>query len=413
MKNLPPFTLPAEHFAAGLTWLSIGAVGLVLVAPELAHGAYLAPHVIAVTHCFTLGWITTSIFGALYQLFPVTLGVPARSIRVAHGTFGCLTAGVAALVAGAWNWNAPLLAAGWGLLFLAVAGIAWNLLPQRRRAPRGQRIGWYVSGAHIALGTALLVAGVPIGTALGWWPAAASGVVSAHAHLAAVGFATMTVVGVGSRLFPNFLLARGHPEWPLRIIGPLAGVGLIGLTVGKLGRLPVVAVVGGGLIAAAMILYVMLATMTFRHRARRKLGPELAHVAAAFVFLFLATAAGVGLLVTGNASPPRLRAAYAVLGLLGWLSLLVVGMYYRIVPLLTWMHRFSERVGEPGLPRVTDLTRSALAWASLWLLGAGVALLAGGISLGSQDIARLGAWSFGAGVAVVVNQHLRVARFGR
>lgn len=31
------------------------------------------------THLFTLGWITTSILGALYQLLPVALGVPVRS----------------------------------------------------------------------------------------------------------------------------------------------------------------------------------------------------------------------------------------------------------------------------------------------------------------------------------------------
>ena len=35
----------------------------------------ILPRVVAVTHLFTLAWITTSIMGALYQFLPVALGV--------------------------------------------------------------------------------------------------------------------------------------------------------------------------------------------------------------------------------------------------------------------------------------------------------------------------------------------------
>ncbi|MEP6573910.1 MAG: hypothetical protein ABJD11_14500, partial [Gemmatimonadota bacterium] len=55
----PPFRLPAEHFVAALMWLCAGATGLVYVAPDLAAGNIFAPHILAVTHCFTLGVITT------------------------------------------------------------------------------------------------------------------------------------------------------------------------------------------------------------------------------------------------------------------------------------------------------------------------------------------------------------------
>ena len=63
----PPFRLPGTHFLCGIGWLALGAAGLVVVAPLLAAGQFLAPRVIAVTHIFTLGVITGSIFGALYQ----------------------------------------------------------------------------------------------------------------------------------------------------------------------------------------------------------------------------------------------------------------------------------------------------------------------------------------------------------
>ena len=70
--------LPGQHFAAALFYLVTGAVALVWIAPELAIGAYPSPHVAGITHLFTLGWLTTTIFGALYQLLPVALGAPLR-----------------------------------------------------------------------------------------------------------------------------------------------------------------------------------------------------------------------------------------------------------------------------------------------------------------------------------------------
>src|SRR5690606_33951533 len=55
----PPFRLPGEHFTAALCFLALGTAGIVVAAPELASGAYLSPRVTAITHLFTLGWITT------------------------------------------------------------------------------------------------------------------------------------------------------------------------------------------------------------------------------------------------------------------------------------------------------------------------------------------------------------------
>ena len=97
--------LAGENFAASILYLLAGAAGLVWIAPELAIGAYPSPHVAGITHLFTLGWITTTIFGALAQLLPVALGAPIRSTRVGHASFltfapgaGLFAAGIASLV---------------------------------------------------------------------------------------------------------------------------------------------------------------------------------------------------------------------------------------------------------------------------------------------------------------------------
>ncbi|MEO6866187.1 MAG: hypothetical protein ABI229_12085, partial [Gemmatimonadaceae bacterium] len=100
MQGTPSLRLPGEHFAAALVFLSVGAIGLIWIAPELSAGLYLSPHVAGVTHCFTLGWLSMTIFGALYQLLPVALGVSIRSERAGHVSFWTFAPGVALFASG-------------------------------------------------------------------------------------------------------------------------------------------------------------------------------------------------------------------------------------------------------------------------------------------------------------------------
>lgn len=56
------------------------------------------PKVIALTHLVVLGWITMTMFGALYQLFPVALQGSVRSPRLGRWNYWVLLAGIAGFV---------------------------------------------------------------------------------------------------------------------------------------------------------------------------------------------------------------------------------------------------------------------------------------------------------------------------
>lgn len=368
----------------------------------------MSPRVIAVTHLFTLGWIATSIFGALYQLFPVILGIGARSERVAFATLAALQAGIVMMAIGSWWWRPWMLTAGWLALATAVGGLAWNLLPQRRKAPRGRRIGLYVSAAHSALGLAMFVVAARIGQAAGWWESPRLAVLTAHTHLAALGFATMTVVGVSSQLLPMFLLSQGHVDWPMRWIGPLLLGGVVAHAAGALTGLPALSLAGGGVAAGGACLFLRQAASWFAHRTRRDLDPGMAHVALALLVLGFATAAGIALLLD-RTFRPGLVTAYGALVVLGWLTVFTAGIYYRIIPFLTWMNRFAGRVGQPGLPRVADLTLPALGWITLALFASGTVGLTVGVLRGSAAVGQAAAWTFAAALWLVVAQHARTA----
>jgi len=407
----PPFWLTAEHFAAALLWLLAGAIGLVLVSDELAAGNFLAPRVLAVVHAFTLGVLTTTIFGALNQFFPGALGVEIRSVRVAHWTWLAHTTGTLALVTGFWLWRPALLAVGWILIFVGVFGSSWNLLPQRRKAPHGLVVGRYVSAGHIALGSAMLVALARIGNSLGWWPIDRMAVIVSHFHLAVFGFVVFTAVGVGSWMLPMFLLAASAPTWPLRWIGPVGMAGLAVLTTGALGGWAVVTRIGGALVLVSAFLYLLQLALYFRHAERRPVDPAMAHVAVGVLHFAVAVVLG-GMVLAGNGSQ-RVWMTYGLLAIVGWLVLLVVGVLYKILPFLLWMNLFGPRAAQAGAPKQEDLTSTGLVRLSLVLLALGVWGLAGGTLSGRRALIVAGGSTYLAGVLAVLGQYVRILLLAR
>ena len=405
---MPPLALPLEHFAAAAAWLLLGALGLVVVAPELSAGVYLAPHVIAVTHAFTLGWILTSVMGALYQLGPVALGVEARSAAAGHATFWLLTCGVASVVGGVWTWMPAIAGGGWLLIALAVGVFGWNVLSRMGDTARGATIGNYVGGAFLMLVAGLLVSGARLGNAAGWWAVDREALLLAHVHLALAGFATLTAVGVGSRLFPMFLLSRGQPEWPMAWIGPLVTTALSVLVAGALTGIGLGVTAGGVLLAIAIAIYLYQAAQYYRLRSRPQLDPGLMQVAIALLFLASAVVLGLALLFLPGPAP-RLATAYGVAALIGWLALLIAGISSKILPFLTWLHRFSPRVGQPDTPKVGDLLHPALARASVAFMSGGALVLVGGILAGSMMVTRAGSLAYAAGTVTLLLQHGRLA----
>lgn len=403
---MPPFPLPGAHFAVALAWLGFGSACLLLVAGELARGAWRTAETAAVAHCFTLGWLLTSAYGTLYQLAPVAMAVEARSVRAGFVTLALHAVGTLCVVIGFGDWQPRLLGLGWTLVVLGLGLWSWNVGSRLGATARAPRIGYTVLAAFGLLWAGVLAAGARVGNALGWWMVPREALVAVHVQLAALGFGTLLVMGIGSRLLPMFLLSRTAPEWPQRWMAPLTGAGVLLQAAGWLAGVRALVLAGGAMAAAGVALLLLQAWFWFRHRARPQLDPSLRQAAVALALLGVATVVGLAALATAS---PRATGAYGVLLIVGWLGLLIAAIYARIVPFLTWMHRFSGRVGERGLPRVGDLV--PVRWVRVasvaWM--AGVVLLTTGVLLGVPALAVAGAGTFAAGTALSLALYTQLA----
>jgi hypothetical protein len=229
--------------------------------------------------------------------------------------------------------------------------------------------------------------------------------VFAHAHLAALGWATMMVVGVGYRLLPMTLPSRMPNSRLQYASAALLETGVLGLFCTLLVRSWMAALFGTAIVAGLGVFAGHVAWMLRRPAPKPPAAPRIdigvLHAGSAGLSLVVATILGMVLLVA-PASPATLRAAaaYGVVGLVGFLAQMVVAMEARLIPLATWFWSYAASeytVAPPSPHAMRDRTLQVVVFAA-WT--AAVPTLAAGMFVESARLVAIGAWSLFAGVAL-------------
>lgn len=405
--------LAGEHFAAATLYLIAGAVGLVWIAPELAVGNYLSPHVAGVTHLFTLGWLTTTIFGALYQLLPVALGAPIRWPRLGHVSFWTFAPGAGLFACGVADSSIMLHHVGIALVAIGIVLGVTNVAATLPRA-RARDVTW----AAIALAVTFLSSTLVLGVVLlhnihtGFIAAARVRVLATHLHVAMVGWALIMIVGVSHRLLPMFLLAHGaDTRWTRRALASLTA-GVLLLALGLNTRVSAITWLAVAMLELGVACFLRQAYGFYNVRVRKQIDIGMRFAAAAVVFLATAAVLGPIAFALGPSST-RVATAYVLVGLLGGIVMYVVGFFYKIVPLLAWTARYRGQMNKPGVPRVADMYSMRVARTQLVSMPAGLLIAAVAILIGSELGVYVGSALFLTGVLLFASQIIRIAFGGR
>lgn len=406
----PPFLLPGEHFAAAVIFLLLGAAVLAWRAPALTAGAFSDPWVVAGTHLVTLGWISTTIMGALYQFLPVALGAKVRWEPLAHGTFAAWVVGLVSFVAGMGLGAEDARMAGAVLTGVAALMLAVNVGATLAGAARRDLTAWCVGAAvFFLLGAWLLGFLLAVNLESGVLGGGRFAVLAVHLHVAAGGWVLLTMIGVAHRLLPMFLLSHGVSTVPEKVAAASVAVSATALLLSEhvlpMSTVrPAMALMGAG--AAA---FLVQAALYYRNRRRPDLDPGMRLVAGALLLLAAALGMAVTILASEGAGA-RTYTAYGVLLFPGALGLFVAGHLYRILPFLTWFHRFGPVASKQDVPRVAELFDHRIAHGAGLLLVTGVLLMAAGVLAGQGALTRTGGLAFAGGAVVVAGQMLGVSR---
>ena len=229
--------------------------------------------------------------------------------------------------------------------------------------------------------------------------------VFAHAHLAALGWATMMVVGVAYRMLPMTFPSRMPSGRSMYASALLLESGVLGLIATLLLRASITAAFGIMIVAGLTAFGTRVVWMR-RHTVSKPVGAPrvdfaLLHAAAAATALAVAAIIGLVLLIR-PASPALLRAAaaYGVLGLVGYLAQMVIAMETRLLPMVSWFWAYAAsgyRTAPPSPHVMRDRSLQAVVFAA-WTIA--VPALALGMFVESAVLIAIGAWSLFAGVVV-------------
>jgi hypothetical protein len=253
--------------------------------------------------------------------------------------------------------------------------------------------------------------------------------VVAHAHLAAVGWAAMMVVGIGYRMLPMVLPARmpaGRTPYASAILLETGALGLFATLVCRSAWSALfAAAAAAGFIAFAAHVAVMLRHRLPRPRGLPAVDYAMRHAFLAFASLAVTVVLGATLALR-EPSELTMRAAlaYGVFGLVGFLAQMVAGMQTRLLPLLAWFtaaHRAATPDLMPSMAAMTAQPLAGTAW-GLWfwgvpalaagfffnaipLLTAGAAALAVAAAIGAIQAGRLAGYAFGVRGRISCGHH--------
>lgn len=385
----PAFATPLRFFlTAPLFGVAAGAA--LLAAPELLDSRW-TPGALAVTHLLAVGFMLSVMLGALFQILPVVAGAniprsaPVSAVVHAALTLGgiCLAWGLAsgapALLA-----TATVLLGGALALFLVAAWIGLRSTPIAQATPRDLRIALLGFGIAVALGVtlALILAGklaLPLLTLL-----------KLHVGWALLGGCGVLLAAASWVVVPMFQIT---PNYPATMTRYWAG-GTFALLVAWSGAvLAGISTLEFALALAFAVTCILFAVSTLRlQRQSRRAVPD--STTRAFQLGMGSFMAGLACALVAQHSDAALWPMLAgILLLHGGFVSVIVGMLYKIVPFLAWLH-LTQDVGKS--PNMKKLQPDAPVRRHLALHTAALALLLVAAVVGHPLAVRA------AGILVVV-----------
>ena len=409
---MPASALPLAYYLTAHAGFA-GALVTLIVDPTLPGASFYHPRFVAVVHLLTLAWITGSILGSLSVVAPLALRIPMVVRRTDWMAFAGFVAGVVGMVGHFWIGTYDGMAWSAALVLLPIARAGWLLARGRHHSSAPPAVL-----LHVALAFFNIFAAAALGMLIGvnrtrgfvtWSPLAA---MYAHAHLAAIGWAVMLVIGLSYRLIPMMLPAAMPTGRSLALSAILLESGLVVIFVALLTNSAWL-LAGAILVVAGIAAFVVQLRGALTHKLPRP--PALPkrdwstwQTHAAFFWLLVTLVLGLVLSTNaGGDSRLLMMWIYGVAGLVGFVGQIIPGIAGRLFPLYAWYRAFAKKGAPPDRSaHALPTPRFARPVFIAWMLG--VPLLAWGLAVSGHGLIRTGAASllFAVVVGAVYMAHM-------
>ncbi len=358
----PPISIPLSFFALAPLFLVLAAAMLALGGDNPFADAH-APAMLAATHCITLGFMASVMFGATQQILPVLVGsrMPASRL-VAWCSLLPLVLGVLSLCAGFILGRPAWLNLAWPLLgFAFLTFISASLVSLARAAVRNNtKTAILLSIISLALAVTLgvlLARGYATGANLPYVELA-----TVHIKLSLGGWVMLLIIGVSYQVVPMFQLTPNYPKWLSAALTPAIFAILLSTAVFLLVE-PYPHWIAVFTECLFWLLAVCFATVTLdlqRRRRRRVPDATLSFFRLGMISLLFAALFSLAALLYPTADT-YLRTLSVLAFLIGFAMSVMYGMLYKIIPFLVWFHLFRGGM-KSGVPNMKQIIPETWMW---------------------------------------------------
>ena len=352
----PPIGAPFRFFLTAPLFGILAGL-LVLWGGADALASRWTPAVLALTHLIAVGFMLQVMLGAMIQILPVVAGANmARPMLVAGIVHVALNTGTLLLVSAFLTFSpflfksAAVFFGGGIALFVFSAARALHGVPSTSPTIGGLKLSLAGLAVTIALGVTLAVS-------LGWslelplmqWA-------DIHLGWGFVGWGTALLAAVGYVVVPMFQITPAYPVWFTRgfsvlLLGVVAFWTIVELSgAGLAAFLSSVLVVGVAALFAAVTLKIQRQSKRARFDANQHCWrvAMLSALAACIVWLAAQSIPAIG-------ERPEWPVVCGVFILLGGFMSVIVGMLYKIVPFLVWLHLQNQGQGRVMAPNMNKI----------------------------------------------------------
>lgn len=341
----PESVIPFFVFSA-ISWL-VGIVFIAFHPNAVLNSVYFNETMLTITHILVLGFVTSVIFGALFQLLPVIFLQKIYSEQITKSVFYLLLIGTIGLCFSFYfGSNSVGLTVFGSTLNLAVVLFIINVWKTIGKSKENKvpRLFIKTSAMWLAL-TAVAGLLLSINFLTPFLPFAHLELLKVHAHFGILGWFVFLIIGVTSVLIPMFLLVHNLDKRPLSFAYFFLMFSLVLGGISKLTSLPILLYISYGFGVIGLIYYLNFMYVVYKSRIRRKLDFGLKKTMIAFPTLFLVMLTSI-LFISGVKTDFNLSAFYIIVLIVGFIATLILGQFYKTLPFIVWLKIYKPYVGK-------------------------------------------------------------------
>ena len=344
----PPLNLIAPFFRFGVIFYLLSMLALLFFEPTFT---YQQMSVAGWIHLFLLGFVMMIIFGAMAQLIPVVLEVGHVVVDVYYIILPLLGIGTVVMIFGFWMMPS-LLPYGGLLVLVAMIIFAFENIATLKKSTLNNltvsTVKW--SNAYLLLGI-LTGFSIALGFA-GSLNVNISLMLKAHVYAVLGGYVLLTIMGLSLTLIPMFSLAHGFDEKAIQIAFKLVVTGVGTVFAGALVGFEWFMLLGYLITFGGVVFYLWQIYIIAKLTVRKELDVWAKSMIFAFGTLIFSMMTGVVFLLTDSEVMLHTTVWFF---LLGFVSSMITGHLYKIVPFLVWFERFAPLVGKEKVPMLHEM----------------------------------------------------------